>query len=398
MRKGDRGIPASPGIAVGPARHLHVPELPLAEGPAGTPEEEGARLDAALAVRARRHRPPTGCRGQARGHGQAAIFDAHLLFLQDEALLAPTRAGIAGRSAAASWSAAVDELAAVWEGLEDPYLRERAADLRSVGRQVLAECWVSKRRTAGSGRQGSWSVRDLEPADTVGLDPASVGASPPRTAGRPPTRRSSRAPWGSPPSSVSASCSPGRRGGAARDRRWRRPPVRRPVSAHDRPAGGEAAEQPERTARAGRGPASPAGRSRREGAREHRRTRSTREGHRGSGGRRVRRRRACSGREFLFIGARPDPDEDEQERAYRAAAEALDGRPLTIRTLDVGADKRIPYLGLAPEANPFLGVRGIRLALGASRDPAGAAASDRTGRGRPSRPHHVPDGRDARGA
>ena len=49
--------------------------------------------------------------------------------------------------------------------------------------------------------------------------------------------------------------------------------------------------------------------------------------------------------------------------SFTAAAEALDGRPLTIRTLDVGADKRIPGIQQPHEANPFLGVRGIRLAL-----------------------------------
>jgi phosphoenolpyruvate-protein kinase (PTS system EI component) len=57
------------------------------------------------------------------------------------------------------------------------------------------------------------------------------------------------------------------------------------------------------------------------------------------------------------------PDEDEQEAAYRAAAEALDGRPMLIRTLDAGADKPLPYLGQAHEENPFLGVRGVRLGL-----------------------------------
>jgi phosphoenolpyruvate-protein kinase (PTS system EI component) len=57
------------------------------------------------------------------------------------------------------------------------------------------------------------------------------------------------------------------------------------------------------------------------------------------------------------------PDEVEQASAYRAAAEGLGGRPLTIRSLDVGADKPLPYLEQAPEANPFLGVRGLRLGL-----------------------------------
>ena len=67
--------------------------------------------------------------------------------------------------------------------------------------------------------------------------------------------------------------------------------------------------------------------------------------------------------EFLFMGRDRMPDEDEQEAAYRAAAEALDGRPLLIRTLDAGADKPLPYLGQPHEENPFLGVRGIRLGL-----------------------------------
>jgi phosphocarrier protein FPr len=57
------------------------------------------------------------------------------------------------------------------------------------------------------------------------------------------------------------------------------------------------------------------------------------------------------------------PTEDEQEAAYRAAAEALDGRPMIVRTLDAGADKPIPYLAQPAEANPFLGVRGLRLGL-----------------------------------
>ena len=67
--------------------------------------------------------------------------------------------------------------------------------------------------------------------------------------------------------------------------------------------------------------------------------------------------------EFLFIARDRMPSEAEQEEVYRAAAVALEGRPLTVRTLDAGADKPLPYLGLAPEANPFLGVRGFRLTM-----------------------------------
>src|SRR5207244_893164 len=67
--------------------------------------------------------------------------------------------------------------------------------------------------------------------------------------------------------------------------------------------------------------------------------------------------------EFLFLERDSMPTEDEQYVAYKSVAAALAGRPLILRTLDVGADKPLPYLPLETEANPFLGVRGIRLAL-----------------------------------
>jgi phosphoenolpyruvate-protein phosphotransferase len=66
--------------------------------------------------------------------------------------------------------------------------------------------------------------------------------------------------------------------------------------------------------------------------------------------------------EFLFLERATPPSEDEQTAAYRSVVEAFDGRPVTIRLLDVGGDKPIPYLPLAREDNPFLGVRALRLA------------------------------------
>ncbi|MCX6363312.1 MAG: phosphoenolpyruvate--protein phosphotransferase, partial [Actinobacteria bacterium] len=67
--------------------------------------------------------------------------------------------------------------------------------------------------------------------------------------------------------------------------------------------------------------------------------------------------------ELLFLKADHLPTEDEQEGAYRAVAEGLGGGPLTLRTLDVGADKQLPYLTVEREQNPDLGLRGIRLGL-----------------------------------
>lgn len=67
--------------------------------------------------------------------------------------------------------------------------------------------------------------------------------------------------------------------------------------------------------------------------------------------------------EFLFMDRPQIPTEEEQFAAYRKVAETLEGKPVIIRTLDVGGDKEIPYLALEKEENPFLGFRAIRLCL-----------------------------------
>ncbi|WP_022769509.1 phosphoenolpyruvate--protein phosphotransferase [Butyrivibrio sp. NC2007] len=68
--------------------------------------------------------------------------------------------------------------------------------------------------------------------------------------------------------------------------------------------------------------------------------------------------------EFLFMDNTKMPTEDEQFAAYKEAAETLGGKPVIIRTLDVGGDKDIPYLNIKKEENPFLGYRAVRYCLG----------------------------------
>jgi phosphotransferase system enzyme I (PtsI) len=67
--------------------------------------------------------------------------------------------------------------------------------------------------------------------------------------------------------------------------------------------------------------------------------------------------------EFLFMNRKSCPDEDEQFETYREVLEKMDGRPVVIRTLDVGGDKKIDYIDIGEEMNPFLGNRAIRLCL-----------------------------------
>jgi len=67
--------------------------------------------------------------------------------------------------------------------------------------------------------------------------------------------------------------------------------------------------------------------------------------------------------EFLFLDRDTPPGQDEQQRIYRDIAAVLGNRPLIVRTLDIGADKNVPYVALGREDNPALGLRGVRLSF-----------------------------------
>jgi phosphocarrier protein FPr len=359
-----RGHPASPGIAIGPARRFRTPDLPIPEGPGAGADAERATFDAALAdvrdeiVHQREH-----VAGMATAD-EAEIFDAHLLFLKDDALLAPTNDAIAdgGRSAARAWHDVIERTAARWDALEDEYLRARAADLRSVGRQVLARLLGLPLPGPELEAPGVVIARDLAPADTVGLDP-SMALGIVTAAGGPTSHAAVLARSLGIPAVVGAGDSvltvpdetsvalDGSTGvvyvdpeasvvselTAARDARDA--VVREAQASALEPARTIDGVTIEVAANIG----SPADA-----------VRAVAAGADGVGLFRT---------EFLFMGRSAMPDEREQEAAYRETAEALGERPLLIRTLDAGADKPIPYLEQPNEANPFLGVRGIRLGL-----------------------------------
>lgn len=67
--------------------------------------------------------------------------------------------------------------------------------------------------------------------------------------------------------------------------------------------------------------------------------------------------------EFLYMDRASLPGETEQVEAYKYVLEKMDGKPVTIRTMDIGGDKKLPYLNMPDEVNPFLGYRGIRICL-----------------------------------
>jgi phosphocarrier protein FPr len=271
-----------------------------------------------------------------------------------------------GASAAAAWSASVDELSHAWEGLEDPYLRGRVADLRSVGRQVLARILGIEVPRPRLDAPGVLVARDLEPADTVGLDrdacrgialahggPTSHAAILARALGIPAVvglgeqllQVRDGVPLGLDGAAGTIHVDPPASTVATLER------TAEEIERRDREARSRAAiaavtlDGTEIAVLANVGGPVDIGTDVRA---------AVAAGCEGVGLLRT---------EFLFVGRDTIPDEEEQERAYRDAAEALDGRPLTIRTLDVGADKPLPGIARPDEPNPFLGVRGIRLGL-----------------------------------
>jgi multiphosphoryl transfer protein len=362
-------LPASPGIAIGPKLSAALAPVAVPDEPAGDPATERARLDAAIAKVMSDVRAGRAAAARELGPAEAAIFDAHLLLLDDPELLENAGAAItAGASAPRGWSDAAERAAAAFDLLPDPYLAARAGDVRAVGDQVLralvggsADSGDDSVDGSGDGPPHVLVAADLTPARAAALDPARVAGV--VLAGGSPTAHSAillrargvPAVLGAGPAVLQVAdgtliALDGAAGELVVD------PAPDAVAAFRDRAAAQAARDREARERC----AAPA---------------VTRDGVTILVGANVgspadATSAAAEGAdlvglvrtEFLFLDRAAAPDVDEQEAAYRALAIALGGKRMTLRTIDVGGDKPLPYLPLPAEANPFLGLRGIRLA------------------------------------
>src|ERR671930_1452680 len=357
------GLPGAPGIVSAPARHFRPPDPEIPTGSAGDPEAEWAALTRALEQVRTETRAARDSVAARAGEYSAAIFDAHLLFLDDEALLEPARHAIFDerKNAAEAWHGAAEAVAADYRRLDDDYLKARAEDLTGVARQVVAAL-AGKEAAPVLSAPGIVVAADLTPADTASLDrDLALGIA--TAAGSPTSHSAILARSLGIPAAVGL--------GAA----LLRAPEGTPLLL-DGDAGlvyvelvEELTDEYERRAAAGE----QARLAARAAAHEPAVTRDGREievvaniGSPDDVPAAIEKRAEGVGllrTEFLFLERESMPSEDEQYAAYKSVARALEGRPLVLRTLDVGADKPLTYLPREPEANPFLGVRGIRLGL-----------------------------------
>jgi phosphoenolpyruvate-protein phosphotransferase/dihydroxyacetone kinase phosphotransfer subunit len=337
-------------VAIGPAV-LAGAQVDLGDYVAG--DNELGRLDDALATAGEQLRE---LQDSSPEHGD--IFAAHLALLSDRKVLDDVRAAISGGAPApVAWKQVYDGLAATFEGLDDPYQRERAQDVRAVRDRVLQVLVGAPEESPSDGIQSAAPVvlvvPELDAATAATLDGARVAGVAVRAAGTTGhgviVARSRGIPLITgigdvdvPPGVVVAF--------DARTGSFEIAPDEDVVRAR-------IAERVEERARAIADADRPA---------------TTRDGRtidvlvnvgvvqdavdaRGADGSGLVRT------EVLFGDRRTAPTVDEQVDAFRAIARALDGKPITIRTWDIGGDKPLPFLPQDHEANPFLGERGLRV-------------------------------------
>ena len=355
------GIAASGGVAIGAAFILGGDPGPPPERPRASADDELALLERGLAAARAAVQRDRAAVAERAGAPEASIFDAHLALLDDEALLDPARAAVAGGATAErAIHDAAEHLAGVYRALPDPLLAQRAIDVLDVGRRAVVA--LTGAAADSDAPHGIVVGDELTPADTAALDPALVtglvtarGSATAHTAiiarslGLPAVVGVGEAALAIPAGAVllvdgaagtvqvdppAADLDQARE---RRDRRQQRAAAAR-ARAHEPGASRDGARIEVFANLGSGGEAAPAVELGAEGV-------------------------GLLRTEFLFLDREQLPEEDEQAETLRQIAAALGGRPLVVRTLDAGADKPLPGLPMPPEANPFLGVRGIRVGL-----------------------------------
>lgn len=358
-----QGISGAPGIAIGPIHHLIRTEIKVEETFKSESQEKN-QLQTAIEKAKGQLKNLYEKMVAQNARKEAAIFDVHLGLLEDVEMLDVVLDKIdQQQSAAQAWQSTIESRAQLVSELADPLLAARAADLHDVGYRVL-------RILVGADMQAvempAYPVivvaDDLSPSDTAALDRSKVMGFC-TIKGGPTAHTAIIARALSIPAIVSADekilsldngttiILDGTTGTIILN-----PDKRKIIDAEKqqqkeidlRNQAREVADQPAITV----------------------------DGHRveiaaNIGGVEDAQRAIETGAEavgllrteFLFLDRETPPSDDAQFSVYREVAQAMECRPVIIRTLDVGGDKPLPYIEMEKEENPFLGERGIRLCL-----------------------------------
>jgi len=333
-------------------------------GEADNPTNEWNRLELAISAASREIAAIHQVAISRLGVEQAAIFEAHQLLLRDPDVQERLRQRIftGNMRAESAWSQIIEETADSFDSMEDSYLRERSSDVRDVGERVLIQLSGHKTSPLVLAKPSIVVAQDLTPSDALQLEPEKVlgivVGSGSKTSHSAILARALGIPLIVGVGNSIDQLPEGRQ--IAIDGRsgqiW--PEVGTELLAELR--GRRDAWLERRTRDKALGQALSItidGRSLEIGANITGQSDAAVAFEYGAEGIGLFRT------EFLYLGRQEPPGEDEQYATYRAVAEIAGSRPVTIRTLDVGGDKPLPYLDPVTEENPFLGWRGIRFCL-----------------------------------
>ncbi|RXZ81701.1 phosphoenolpyruvate--protein phosphotransferase [Paenibacillaceae bacterium] len=360
-----KGIGASPGMAAAQVFVYHQDDYVPAESKTQNPESEAARFKAAIhEVRAELEQIRNATEARL-GADKAEIFEGHLMILEDPDLIDAVLEKVEGEAVNAEFAlyAVSRSFIEILSQAEGEYLRERAADVRDVCGKIMNRLRGTEQQDLSS-LTGEWIIvaEDLSPSDTAKLNldcvkglvteigsrtshsaimarslgiPAVVGAGPQ-------LRQVETGAW------------------AVLDA------VEGQLLVN--PSEEEQARFTEKKGRYEQRQA--------ELAQWVSRSTATLDGHHvelaANIGKLEDVQKALDNgaeaiglfrTEFLYMGRSTLPSEEEQFKSYKYVLEKMEGKPVVIRTLDIGGDKELPYLNLPKESNPFLGQRALRLCL-----------------------------------
>jgi len=356
-----QGVAAAPGIAIGPVFQYQQAEIDLSKASAKESDLHAAIRRAREQLRELYQQM---LEMDKKLEAEAVIFEAHIEILEDPDLLDAVKERLnAGKNAVLAWKETIDERAAALAALKDPTLSARADDLQDVGKRVLRLMLGIKDDAVRLPDSPVVVIaRELSPSETASFDTKRVlgfGI----VEGGPTSHIAILARALGLPAIVSADESilklanktqvilSGNDGTLILD------PAPEVIA--------QANDERERWLE-----------GRRIAREQSAQPAITQDGHRvdvtanaGSTANAVEAMKMGADgigllrTEFLFLERTTAPSEEEQFAEYRSIAETMDGRPVIVRTLDIGGDKPLPYIQLKPELNPFLGERGIRLCL-----------------------------------
>ena len=361
-----QGIAASDGIAIAKVYTLTEPDLTVTKVTVEDSEKEVSRLDDALAASIKDVELIKETALKNLGEEEAQVFDAHLMVLSDPELIGQVKDSITSNkvNAEAALKEVTDMFISIFAGMEDnPYMQERAADIRDVSKRILAHLLGVKIPSPATIKDEVIIVAaDLTPSDTAQLNRQYVKAFVTDIGGRTShsaiMARSLEIPaivgtkevtsiakdgdiiivdglagdvFLNPSEEVIAEYRAKAEAFAAQQAEWEK--------LKDSKTYTKDGHQVELAANIG--------------------TPKDLEGvvHNGAEGVGLYRT------EFLYMDSHEMPTEEDQFEAYKAVLEGMNGKPVVVRTMDIGGDKELPYLPLPHEMNPFLGYRAIRISL-----------------------------------